>query len=73
MDSYQIDIQERAGLAVNVLTEAVDPQADYVMYFSVAESTSQTPCVQIRSEQSTVLTGSDFSRGQVRPTRLGRC
>ena len=31
-----LDIQERAGLAVNVLTEAVDPQADYEMYFSVA-------------------------------------
>jgi hypothetical protein len=28
-----LDIQERAGLAVNVLTEAVDPQADYEMYF----------------------------------------
>ncbi len=31
-----LDIQERATLAVNVLTESVDPQADYEMYFSVA-------------------------------------
>ena len=68
-----LDIQERAGLAVNVLTEAVDPQADYEMYFPVAERTSQRPCVHIRPEQSTVLTGSGFSGGQVRPTRLGRC
>ena len=30
-----LDLQERAALAVNVLTRATDPEADYEMYFSV--------------------------------------
>jgi len=30
-----LHLQERAALAVNVLTRATDPQADYEMYFSV--------------------------------------
>ena len=30
-----LDMQERAALAVNVLTRATDPQMDYEMYFSV--------------------------------------
>ena len=30
-----LDLQERAALAVNVLTRATDPEADYEIYFSV--------------------------------------